>query len=705
VKKIALFILFLVLTFELSVISYAATAFTDGTATYGIADGTTSHVSSAWIDIDDDGDLDLYSVNVGANNKLFRNNGPNTTMTDVTATYGVADGTTNHYSSSWVDVDNDGDLDLYSVNVAANNKLFRNNGANTTMTDVTATYGVADGTTTHYSSSWVDVDNDGDLDLYSVNYGANNKLFRNNGPNTTMTDVTATYGVADGTTKHASSSWIDIDKDGDLDLYFVNYQANNKLYRNNGPNTTMTDVTATYGVADGTTKHYSSAWIDIDNDGDLDLYSVNYGANNKLFRNNGPNTTMTDVTATYGVADGTTAHLTSAWIDIDNDGDLDLYSVNVGVGNKLYQNNGANTTFTDVTAAYGVSDGVLPSYTSSWIDIDNDGDLDMYSSKWGVNNNLYLNPGQGNSWLKVEVNNSSERYQYNSRIEVDLDGNNDFSTGGGNYLMQYQSNSSYGGNTQVFSAQDPVGVFFGLGSDTSCKYDVRVFLPGVDPSGDPSLSYTNVCPNQTLTTYATGSLLDDNTVTSSDDANLSVNPRNKRASGKSQRDVSERRVELYIDGGSGDIEYMMVSRHHDFDNVDWREYKEHIEFELAKKVGTQHIYYKFKDALGNESPTYVQQIKYEPEEETSNIQFTKIGTIDYTSQYTNYFYTEGYVLFSGVGEGKITIDGTEYETSSSEGTWTHPSVLDLGTHRVLVGDTSITLTIDPTRESFPEHLR
>ena len=315
------------------------------------------------MDIDADGDMDLYSLNFGANNRFYINNGAGMTMTDATATYGITEGTSSHSGASWIDFDKDGDFDLYTVTASGNNHLYLNNGVGVAMTDVTATYGIAEGTGSHIQGSWVDIDNDGDLDLYTSTAvaSANNHLYLNNGVGVAMTDATATYGISDGTTSHRTAAWVDIDNDGDMDLYSVNAVNNNKLYINNGPNTLMTDATTTYGVADGTSNHQSSAWIDFDNDDDLDLYTVNAssGGNNRLYINNGVGVAMTDATATYGIADGTTTanHFSSSWIDIDNDGDLDLYSVNSSLNNKLYINNGLGVSMTDETDTYGIADG------------------------------------------------------------------------------------------------------------------------------------------------------------------------------------------------------------------------------------------------------------------------------------------------------------------------------------------------------------
>ena len=481
--------------------AYAASAFADGTATYGIADSTTAHRAAVWADVDNDGDLDLYSINNGANNKLYQNNGAGVAFTDVTATYGVGDGTVVHQSASWIDTDNDGDPDLYTSNLGSNNHLFINNGAGIAMTDATATYGLAGGTANHYISSWVDVDNDGDLDaLIEPDVSTSTKLYKNNGVGLAFTDVTALYGLDhlfESFIGGAGMAWGDIDNDGDPDLMTSGVL---KIYQNNGPNSAMTDVTSAYGLGSITVYPNSEHLVDVDNDEDLDIYisTSNCCGPNSLFINNGPGTAMTNATTTYGITGGTGLGYQSLWFDIDNDGDLDLYTIKQSSNNKLLINNGLNTLFTDATATYSLGDSTTAHRAASIIDIDNDGDLDIYSVNSAANNKLYINPGQENNYLKLKINNDSGLHQYNARIEVDLDGNNDFSTSG-DYFMQYQTDATYGGLSAWYSGSSPVPVFFGLGSSSECIYDVRVFLPGVSPSASASYSQENICPNQSVT--------------------------------------------------------------------------------------------------------------------------------------------------------------------------------------------------------------
>ena len=125
-------------------------------------------------------------------------------------------------------------------------------------------------------------------------------------------------------------AFFDYDDDGLLDIYFVNSAdlpgshsptpPTNRLYHNNG-DSTFTDVTERAGVGD---IGYGAgcAAADYDNDGDLDLYVTNFGAN-VLYRNNG-DSTFTDVTQHAGVGNNHWS-LGCAFADYDRDGFVDLY--------------------------------------------------------------------------------------------------------------------------------------------------------------------------------------------------------------------------------------------------------------------------------------------------------------------------------------------------------------------------------------------
>ncbi|MHC4741212.1 MAG: FG-GAP repeat domain-containing protein, partial [Planctomycetota bacterium] len=132
-------------------------------------------------------------------------------------------------------------------------------------------------------------------------------------------------------TVSAGLALFDYDNDGDVDIYFLNgsplkgakfdKKPRNALYRNDGE-WKFTDVTKTAGVGD-TGYGLGIAVADYDNDGDQDIYLNNYGPN-VLYRNNGDGT-FQNVTTAAGVADGSHTGAGTCFLDMDKDGDLDLF--------------------------------------------------------------------------------------------------------------------------------------------------------------------------------------------------------------------------------------------------------------------------------------------------------------------------------------------------------------------------------------------
>ena len=295
--------------------------------------------------------------------------------------------------ATWGDYDNDGDLDLYVTNWASSvsnslNRLYRNNG-NGSFSDVASSSGMGSVARNSVAAAWADYDNDGNLDLYVVNFFEQDQLYRNNG-NGSFSRVTASAGVnviAQG--DETNATWGDYNGDGLLDIYVCKRRFRNTLYHNNG-NGTFSEVGESAGVADNRDSE-GAAWCDYDGDGDLDLYVVNRDQNNALYKNNGSGS-FTEVACEVSI-DNTDIGRNASWIDYDLDGDFDLYVVNVG-GNALYRNDG-NDTFTNV------ADGDIKntgsswiSWTSSWADYDLDGDLDLF-----VANGAESSDGQASALL------------------------------------------------------------------------------------------------------------------------------------------------------------------------------------------------------------------------------------------------------------------------------------------------------------------
>jgi hypothetical protein len=231
--------------------------------------------------------------------------------------------------------------------------------------------------------------------------GAKNTLYRNNGDGT-FEDVTDTAGVGDRSWSW-SAVFSDVNGDGYQDLYVVNgrYPAGepNHLYMNNGDGSFRV-VSSDSGVNDGNWG-LGAAFADVDGDGDFDLFVSNYVGSNKLFLNDGSGT-FTDGSEASGLADEGWGKGPS-FGDVDHDGDLDLYEGDCKLANKLYLNDGSGV-FTDVADQNPeLKNETVRTKGTAFADIDNDGDLDLYVVNWGVSNRLYRNDQNDNRFLKIKL--------------------------------------------------------------------------------------------------------------------------------------------------------------------------------------------------------------------------------------------------------------------------------------------------------------
>lgn len=328
---------------------------------------------NAFIDFDNDGDLDLFVGFRNGPDRLYRNDAG--TFTDVAADVGLASPEDTRVAS-WGDFDGDGHLDVYIGFPAGGgtDRIYRNDGDGTHFTDVTGQLGVSvDGTTRQ--TSWIDIDQDGDVDLFVALRDGPNRLYRNDGQ--TFTDVTEETGIGDPR-RTVGVAWADFDQDGDLDAFVANQNGDaDGFYRNDGG--TFTDVAAELGM-DGGERSDEIGGVgpdvtDYDNDGDLDLFVANYGPD-AIWRNNGDGTFTEVAQGTPVAADHHST--TAAWGDYDNDGWPDVF-VAAFLGDEpeapdhLFRN--VQGTFADATPALILTKGA--SHGVRWADYDADGDLDL----------------------------------------------------------------------------------------------------------------------------------------------------------------------------------------------------------------------------------------------------------------------------------------------------------------------------------------
>jgi len=280
--------------------------------------------------------------------------------------------------NAWADYDNDGDLDLFVGFRYRPSRLYRNDRG--TFADVAPQVGLADTVETR-AAAWGDFDGDGDFDLF-VGFAATGrgraKLYRNDDNGRRFTDVAAQHGIAlEGTTRQPA--WIDYDQDGDVDLFVAYRDQPNRLLRNDGSR--FTDVTDQTGIGDPR-RTVGVAWFDMDRDGDLDAFVANQdGDQDGFFRNDGGK--FTDVAPALGMnwagRPADQGSVGPAIADYDNDGDLDIFVATYGP-DVLWQNQG-NGTFKLVSQGTALA-GDYHSTTAAWGDYDNDGWPDLFVASY-----------------------------------------------------------------------------------------------------------------------------------------------------------------------------------------------------------------------------------------------------------------------------------------------------------------------------------
>jgi len=330
-----------------------------------------------------------------------------------------------------LDYDNDGWLDIYLLNGStfaalqgkepAPHAMLLHNNHDGTFSDATDKAGVSN-QRWGFGVAVGDYDNDGWPDIYVANFGKN-RLFHNNHDGT-FTDVAEKAGVTLGGWS-AGPTWGDYDRDGRLDLFVPGYvkfdpdhppvagQAgvtpsscqfrgvsgmcgprglpgeSDHLFHSNGDGT-FTDVSQKAGVADSQNYYgLASVFVDVDDDGWLDLAVANDSTPRYLYRNRRDGT-FEDVSYVSGFA-LTDAGLAQASMgiatgDYNRDGKIDFYvTVFSDDFNTLYRNDG-NASLSEVTFQAGLGSPTIPflGWGTGFLDFDNDGLLDIFTANGHV---------------------------------------------------------------------------------------------------------------------------------------------------------------------------------------------------------------------------------------------------------------------------------------------------------------------------------
>ena len=445
------------------------TKLVDETAARGLSTSSPSN-GVAWLDVDGDGDQDLFVRSVG----LYINDGTGH-FTEQSGPRGLAALGVSSYPIAVGDYDSDGDVDLFVGDDTRfgtiPNHFYRNDGTGH-FTDVAAAAGLQLAMNTPRAAVFVDHDADGDLDLlYATEFNAAT-MYRNDGA-LPFADDSARFSPT--SLQGDCASWADYDRDGHQDLFIATGSTGTPNHLFHGTGSAWTDVAAAAGVADvasASTRWGGATWNDIDGDGNLDLYVVDNSGPDKLYMNHGDGTFSEIDGTVVGLGDGGNIATAAAWADWDRDGILDVVVPEVG----LYRATGTGT----FTARPDLSPGVI----AAWGDFDGDGRIDLYVAGVGAAGHLYhaadvgvgcappramlvraLTDPDGDA---TDANTADDRDAIGARIDVDLDGTGKFT-----HVQTYLVGGAQGGNY----GQGQLAPLVGCG--TRATIDLRVrFVDG-----------------------------------------------------------------------------------------------------------------------------------------------------------------------------------------------------------------------------------
>ena len=435
--------------------------------------GAPGALTNAWADFDSDGDPDLFVGFNGDANRLYRND--EGVLVEIASEVGIAEARRTR-TSAWGDYDSDGDPDLFLGFVGGNGpgdgpvtRLYRNDGG--VFLDIAAQVGLQLQEGSTRQASWVDIDADGDLDLFLALRDLPNALFLNNGR--TFYDAAESLGLADPR-RSVGAVWFDFEEDGDLDLVVANMDGDaNGLFKNDGG--IFTDVAGEVGLADGGRGLGDEAHgsvrpcaADIDNDGTFELFFANYGPNG-LFKKQGEGQWQ-NMAPELGLAIDA-RYDACEFGDFDDDGRIDLFvngTVTGGIQYRDYLFRNTPEGFVDVTPENFLT--LDADHGVQWVDFDGDGDID-----------LSLAGATDSGMHHILRNQTPQRRGARSILVQVVDGNNSKTRAGAEVRIYEAGTRTLLGTRLLdtgsgYDTQSSLPVHFGL--PRGGAVDIEVIFPG-----------------------------------------------------------------------------------------------------------------------------------------------------------------------------------------------------------------------------------
>jgi len=455
-------------------------------------------LAPALVDIDNDGDLDLFIGEEDGNINFIRNDGSPLEYQFVFVTDAfdsIAVGLSS--APAFADIDNDGDFDLFVGEAEGNINFYRNIGDATTPGFAHENENFAGIDVGRESTpALIDIDGDNDLELFAGADGGNIYFFRNTSPtpDTLLTLEDENFsGINIGT--YSAPTFVDLDGDSDADLLVAEFLGNVNYYRNDGSVSQPDFVLqienfASIDVGTNSTPTY----VDIDDDDDLDLFVGKNTGELNFFRNVGTKAMPSfhleteNYLADNGDPDDVGSFSIPAFADIDGDGDADMFVGEFDGNVNLYLNTGTTSTPKFELAAgrlggIDVGQNSAPALT----DIDDDGDFDLFIGARDGSVNFFVNAGKsfdstfsslGEKLESIDVGDDALPFF----IDADKDGDQDLFIGKDRGTISFHRNMGTA-SAPSFPASEATGSFGSIDSGN----DSSPALADIDNDGDLDL--------------------------------------------------------------------------------------------------------------------------------------------------------------------------------------------------------------------------
>ena len=457
-------------------------------------------------DFDGDGDVDIFVARLGLPDRLYVNDGDGH-FDDAAPAFGL-DHRGSSNGAAWVDFDGDGDLDLYVTTIADDPHRLYVQGPDGAFVEAAAAHGIAlddeddrpRGCGYYFTPSFGDPDGDGDLDLFVAAWIASGRVwgsrfFENTGRGS-FVDRTVEAGLhREARSVVFMGTFFHADDDSNVDLLVTADFGTSQYFANRGDGTF---VNRTAESALGTDENgMGTAIADVDGDGDLDVFvtaisgraelaecGMTWGCTGNRLYLNGGDGLFEDRTDAWGVRDGGWGW-GAAFFDMDNDADLDLAMTNgydlpwtgprfdrFRPGLVHYHDDAARLwertdgrRFRDIAAVVGFGD-TRRGRTLLPLDIDGDGDLDVFVANNGSEPLLLKNSGvDGHHFVRVAPRGvGAASFGVGTRVEMRR-------SPGARWIRRDISASG------TFLGSVPFVAHYGLGPDAAAVDALRVTWP------------------------------------------------------------------------------------------------------------------------------------------------------------------------------------------------------------------------------------